>query len=1227
MNSTAARLWRYSLVTIGVVAILVLLLLSGVSLAIYTEAGSRRLTQVLLARLNALDGIHIQSSNITGNLLRGLTLTELVVDIPAAKIEAQSIRASWNPYSVLTGSFYLSALDITALSVSMTPPDSAANATEAVDAISLLRLQPLPVNIAIGALTVSDMTIVMPNQTLGITDLSLAAELIGQDLEIQDMHLESAGLVLDLSLQAGLHDNIPLLASLNWEYQGPLFANYDLAVGSAAITGDLSNLVIQHELLAPEAIHSSGNVVAPLSAADRSLAFTNTTASLRLPWPGISDYLFENLSLVTRWDGGDLNMDLQSAFSGTLLPASQLSASGSLSATSLDLSAASLRTATGTLATSGQLDWSGPLQSAFNFNLTEQSPLQYLPMTVPVELNDVTASGNVNFGIMDEVPNIRVVVDDFNGITSGYELTGETAVTVIGNAVQLENLRLNTIANELRVSGEYRDEIHLSWELVAPELEQLLAGISGAASSSGQIDGALDNPAINATLQLQGLASGLLSAENIAISMAGTRKRLRGSLVAEEMVLAATTEQRIELLSLQVIGNLAAHAINAEVASSFGDATVSVAGGISDLAVPQWQGNLNEARLRSDFGNWEKQAGASAITLSRTSTSLAETCWQLDTIDLCLNISQPTTDQLSVSATLANFPLAEFDAGSASGTALIRHPAMPRLPQGITLQGGVAATVAGIVSLDGAPPQIDFSLNASDAVLSIASAELVDAAIANELLTVDAQHYNWDTLAVNGQWVNNSWNLFGNAALSQANVEGAFPGLNGVVNSSLAIGPNGNLAGAATASFAELGWIQAFLPELSAVSGSLYGAIDISGTLAAPLVAGELSLVNGTAAISRLGITLNGIQSTIAAQSSGEVLINGAVAAGNGAISFSGNITDLYSNSRSLQATLQGTDFQLANIEDLQLEVSPELSLTATSEMIQLNGSLDIPVLNLTLLELPETAVDESRDTVITDYPADQPELARSRAAGQSMLFNIPVAAEIRLTLGDAVSFSGFGMAATLDGDLAIQQQLDGRNLTYGELSIVEGNYRIYGQTLDLRQGKLLFFGAIDNPALDIRAVRVAEDVTVGVLMNGTLKNIRSQLYSTPVLPDNDIIAVLVTGRPASELLEQDGTAVLGAIASLGLDRSAGLAGQIRNTLGLDTLGLETLGASNGDTINSSALTIGKYLTPDIFVRYGVGLFDRQSKVAIDYSLSERIILQAESGQYQSVDLTYTVER
>ena len=97
---------------------------------------------------------------------------------------------------------------------------------------------------------------------------------------------------------------------------------------------------------------------------------------------------------------------------------------------------------------------------------------------------------------------------------------------------------------------------------------------------------------------------------------------------------------------------------------------------------------------------------------------------------------------------------------------------------------------------------------------------------------------------------------------------------------------------------------------------------------------------------------------------------------------------------------------------------------------------------------------------------------------------------------------------------------------------------------------------------------------------------------------------------------------MLGAIANLGLERGQGLMDQIRNTLGIDALGI-----NNSGNLNTSMLTIGKYLTPDIFVRYGVGLFDKQSKFAIDYSLSDRVIMQAESGEYQNIDITYKVER
>ncbi|MDF1623169.1 MAG: translocation/assembly module TamB domain-containing protein, partial [Pseudohongiella nitratireducens] len=65
---------------------------------------------------------------------------------------------------------------------------------------------------------------------------------------------------------------------------------------------------------------------------------------------------------------------------------------------------------------------------------------------------------------------------------------------------------------------------------------------------------------------------------------------------------------------------------------------------------------------------------------------------------------------------------------------------------------------------------------------------------------------------------------------------------------------------------------------------------------------------------------------------------------------------------------------------------------------------------------------------------------------------------------------------------------------------------------------------------------------------------------------------------------------------------------------------------SSGDTSDSS-LMLGKYITPRIFIRYAVGLFETENSLAIDYTMTERIKLQATSGESQSIDVTYTVEQ
>ena len=129
-----------------------------------------------------------------------------------------------------------------------------------------------------------------------------------------------------------------------------------------------------------------------------------------------------------------------------------------------------------------------------------------------------------------------------------------------------------------------------------------------------------------------------------------------------------------------------------------------------------------------------------------------------------------------------------------------------------------------------------------------------------------------------------------------------------------------------------------------------------------------------------------------------------------------------------------------------------------------------------------------------------------------------------------------------------------------------------------------------------------------------------------PSVPPIEILALLVTGKSLSAVNAQENTALIGAIASLGLSGSSGYGQGITERV-TSRLGLESLSIGGGDTLEDSALGLGKYLSPDLLMRYKVGLFDRQSVLGIEYTLNEHLKLKVESGISQSVEFSYTIEK
>ena len=98
----------------------------------------------------------------------------------------------------------------------------------------------------------------------------------------------------------------------------------------------------------------------------------------------------------------------------------------------------------------------------------------------------------------------------------------------------------------------------------------------------------------------------------------------------------------------------------------------------------------------------------------------------------------------------------------------------------------------------------------------------------------------------------------------------------------------------------------------------------------------------------------------------------------------------------------------------------------------------------------------------------------------------------------------------------------------------------------------LRFTGPLDNPALDILAIRPNLSVRVGVQINGTALAPRVRLYSSPELPDAEKLAWLVLGRSAAAGGAESAVLQQAAIALLG--SRGGMSGGIAQAFGLDEI-------------------------------------------------------------------------
>ena len=122
-------------------------------------------------------------------------------------------------------------------------------------------------------------------------------------------------------------------------------------------------------------------------------------------------------------------------------------------------------------------------------------------------------------------------------------------------------------------------------------------------------------------------------------------------------------------------------------------------------------------------------------------------------------------------------------------------------------------------------------------------------------------------------------------------------------------------------------------------------------------------------------------------------------------------------------------------------------------------------------------------------------------------------------------------------------------------------------------------------------------------------------------MSSNEALSYLLMGRSLDTLQSGEAQSVDTAAQSLAFSGGGLLLGGIGRRIGLDEVTVESSGTDD------TAVVLGKYLSPKLFISYGISVAESINTIKARYTLNEKWSVRAEAGLDQSADIEYRIER
>ncbi len=301
-----------------------------------------------------------------------------------------------------------------------------------------------------------------------------------------------------------------------------------------------------------------------------------------------------------------------------------------------------------------------------------------------------------------------------------------------------------------------------------------------------------------------------------------------------------------------------------------------------------------------------------------------------------------------------------------------------------------------------------------------------------------------------------------------------------------------------------------------AIDGSINASLSGSGTLGEPSLSGTIDGERLALTMYDQGIKLHDGTAHLVLDKNVVTLQQLEFHSGEGTLKAEGQVQVGQSNP-DLHARIVADHLQLFASPDRELTLSGQASLASVREQLHIDGKVTV---DHALFDFPKNSAPQLGDDVVIVHNSGKVEakpIANSQEkmaqTGAKPAGRFAPVVDLGIDLGGDFRFRGTGADLKLGGNLAIHSEPYQPLNATGTVQVVSGTYEAFGRKLAIERGVLNFQGPLDNPNIDILAMRRNQDVEAGVEITGLARRPRTKLISEPDVADEEKLSWLMFGH------------------------------------------------------------------------------------------------------------------